>query len=181
MSRNIGNPWTKNGRFCSKADADRVRYDPKDKQIADNEREAQSLNNQSLQMDHKKAIAELKSDKYKDGTYNISTLKDETDGLKTGYQVTFYQIGDNYSDEEYAELVKMMNGKSDGKVYAGRFTTEEGLVSPEISWCFKSKEEAIAVARKYNQESIWDWEAYHDPNRGWMYAAIPTGGTGRRN
>lgn len=170
MMSNNGNPYRYHGKFGSPTKYDKILYEPnKESQINQNKAVADSKNNEELQNYHKQAIAELKKDSYEDGTYNIDTLKDETP--ETGYMVTFYQIGDNYSPDEYAQLVRMMNSKSDGKVYAGRFTTAEGLVSPEISWNFKSREDAEAIGRRFNQESIYECETGN---------FINTGGTGRR-
>lgn len=119
---------------------------------------------------HKDAVKELSdTDKYEDGTYDVKTLKPVE--FEDGYQVTFWQIGDGYSDEEYAMLSDMMSEKSsDGKVYAGAFT-DGGVRAPEISWHFADRGRAIAIAKKYNQVSIWDWS---------IMDAIETGGTGRR-
>ena len=80
--------------------------------------------------------------------------------------MTFSQIGDNYSDADYADKVNEFLGvSSDGKVLAGKF---EG--TPEISFHCNSKATAVRLAKKYNQISIWDWGKCDE---------IKTGGTGR--
>ena len=170
-------PWitTKEGKrintdwFAEKANRE---SDTKDKQIAQNEAEAKSMNgpgytpaDRATQSEHKAAIAELNKGKYEDGTYDIATKT--TKEFSDGYQVTFCQIGDNYSDEDYAKKVnECLEKSSDGKTYAGKF---EG--TPEISFHWKSREQAIAYARANNQISIWDWSTMD---------CIPTGGTGER-
>ena len=115
--------------------------------------------------EHQKAIDRLRGKEYDDGTYDVDTLSPVD--FDKGYQVTFCQIGDDYSDEEYAEKVnEFYEFSSDGKSYAGKFESE-----PEISFHFDSMEDAIRMAKKYNQISIWDWEKCEP---------IDTGGTGRR-
>ena len=114
---------------------------------------------------HKQAIEKLSKAEYSEGTYDIDTMKQVT--YDSGYQVTFCQIGDNYSDSEYAEKVNEFLGvSSDGKTRAGKF---EG--TPEISFHVDSKDVAIDLGKKYNQISVWDWKAEDE---------IDTGGTGRR-
>ena len=114
---------------------------------------------------HEEAIEELKKDKYEDGTYNLDTMKQiEYDD---GYQVTFCQIGDNYNDAEYEQKVnEFLNATDDKIVSAGKFES-----TPEISFNVKSKDEAIKLAKKYNQISVWDWKECKE---------IKTGGSGRR-
>ena len=117
------------------------------------------------QSEHQSAVERLNSDKYSDGTYDISTLQQVS--YNQGYQVTFCQIGDNYSRSEYADKVnEFLAVSSDGKTLAGKF---EG--TPEISFHVNDLQTALALARKYNQISIWDWANDTD---------ISTGGTGRR-
>lgn len=118
------------------------------------------------QAEHQAAISALSSDDYDSGTYDINTM--EQVSYPKGYQVTFSQIGDNYSDAEYADKVnEFLNISSDGKVLAGKF---EG--TPEISFHCNSKSTAIRLAKKYNQISIWDWGKCDE---------IKTGGTGERS
>lgn len=163
----------------SKDDAVRrsVVLDDEAKKQADikrNKEEADKLNSKKpsketattqTQSEHKKAIAELNTDKYEDGTYDISTKKPVEFGK--GFQVTFCQIGDDYSDEDYAKKVnECLKNSSDGKTYAGKFES-----TPEISFHWNDRDKAIAYAKANNQISIWDWESMD---------VIPTGGTGER-
>ena len=120
---------------------------------------------EATQSSHADAIERLSSDRYDSGTYDIATLSPVV--YKSGYQVTFCQIGDNYTPVEYAQRVnEFLNISSDGKTLAGKF---EG--TPEISFHTNDLKTAIRLAKKYNQISIWDWRADID---------IKTGGTGRR-
>lgn len=146
------------------------------RQIARQKEEADKLNEDrkivSTQAEHKKAIDELSKDKYEDGTYNISNYK--VMEYENGYQVTFCQIGDNYSAKEYDEKVnEFLSLSSDGIVSAGKF---DG--TPEISFNVKDRDTAIALAKKYNQISVWDWR---EGNKDWRKGEIKTGGTGRRS
>lgn len=148
----------------------------KQEDIERNKAEAEKLNAEKdarskmkattkTQSEHKQAIKDLSSDKYEDGTYDIATKKSVE--FPKGFQVTFCQIGDNYSDEDYAKKVnECLKNSSDGKTYAGKFES-----TPEISFHWNDREKAIAYAKANNQISIWDWENMD---------VIPTGGTGKR-
>ena len=121
--------------------------------------------NINTQAEHRSAISALSSDRYSDGTYDINTM--EQVEYPNGYQVTFSQIGDNYSDAEYADKVnEFLDISSDGKVLAGKFES-----TPEISFHCNNKATAVRLAKKYNQISIWDWGKCDE---------IKTGGTGKR-
>ena len=143
--------------------------DRRERQLSANKKEADRLNEgrvESTQDKHSRAIEELSKDKYEDGTYDTSNLKPVE--YENGYQVTFCQIGDNYSAREYDDKVnEFLSASSDGRVSAGKF---EG--TPEISFHVNSCAEAIALAQRYNQISIWDWQNCNE---------IKTGGTGRRS
>lgn len=122
--------------------------------------------NASTQAFHASRVAELNSFKYSDGTYDLGTMTPIE--YSSGYQVTFSQIGDNYSAEDYAGKVnEFLKYSSDGKTLAGKF---EG--TPEVSFHVNSRSQAVKLAKKYNQISIWDWGKCDE---------IKTGGTGRRN
>ena len=177
-------------KFLAKKKEDGV--DRQEKQIENNKKVADELNKdriESTQDKHDKVIKELSQDKYADGTYDTATLKPVD--YENGYQVTFCQIGDNYNAKEYDSKVnEFLSASSDGRVSAGKF---EG--TPEISFNVSNRNEAVALAEKYNQISIWDWSANKtalafeskygedDPRtiEQWMKCEIKTGGTGRRN
>jgi hypothetical protein len=100
-----------------------------------------------------------------DGTYDLENLNSIS--YNKGYQVTFSQIGDNYNEIDFDDKVKeFIKLSSDNKVSAGKFES-----TPEISFNFESKKEAIKIAKKYNQISIYDWKEHDE---------IKTGGTGKR-
>lgn len=114
---------------------------------------------------HDSQVQKLGGSNYGEGTYDLDTLSPVE--YDRGYQVTFSQIGDNYSNREYADRVnEFLAVSSDGKTLAGKF---EG--TPEISFHCNDRTTAERLARKYNQISIWDWENCDE---------IKTGGTGRR-
>lgn len=149
--------------------------DRKDSQIKANEAETKRVQEQHsekgkaderTQQEHANVVKELSKDKYPDyNTYDISNLK--TVEFDHGYQVTFCQIGDNYTPKEYATKVnECLAISSNGKTYGGKF---EG--TPEISFHCNSRKQAEEYARKNNQISIWDWK---------NEVEIKTGGTGRR-
>lgn len=100
-------------------------------------------------------IKELDDSKYEDGTYDIDTK--ESVEFNDGYQATFQQLNDKYTDEEFGELVQKYSNKTDGKVYAGKFGG-----SPEISFHFDNEKDAIEICRKYNQVSYWNWETMEE-------------------
>lgn len=100
-----------------------------------------------------------------DGTYDLSTLVPVS--FDHGYQVSFCNIGDNYTDDDYEFIATMFAEVSaDGKTYAGKF---EGTA--EVSFYFTDKLTAIKYAKMFNQISIWDWKNSDE---------IKTGGTGKR-
>lgn len=156
-----------------KASLDRVRDtgNSKERQIKQNKEEADNKNQtESTQQFHKSQIEKLSSDKYETGTYNINTLS--IIEFDKGYQFTFCQIGDNYSDAEYNALCEGVFAKIGNRnVYAGKF---DG--TPEISFHTNDKQFAMEFARQHNQRSIWDWSA--DNGNG---AEIDCGGSGDRN
>lgn len=157
---------TKTGKHIPVFEGESKQDALKNNQINYNMVEAEKLNKESsTQSQHKRAIEELSDSKYEDGTYDISTKK--TKEFSNGYQVTFCQIGDNYSDAEYQEKVnECLRLSSDKKTYAGKFES-----TPEISFHCLDKQKAIEYAKANNQISIWDWENMLE---------IKTGGTGRR-
>ena len=121
--------------------------------------------NLQTQRQHMDAVARLSSSSYEDGTYDLNTMTPVS--YDSGFQVTFSQIGDSYSDAEYADRVnEFLAVSSDGKTLAGKF---EG--TPEVSFHCNDRATAVRLAKKYNQISIWDWGACDE---------IKTGGTGRR-
>ena len=121
-----------------------------------------TLNTQAL---HTLYMDALNDSKYADGTYVLATA--EPVEFSDGYQVSFCQIGDNYTADDYDFIVAMFSEISiDGIVYLGKF---DG--SAEISFHIKNKGIATKYAKMFNQYSIWDWKNSKN---------VLTGGTGRR-
>ena len=112
-----------------------------------------SNNKIDYKTDHQKAVEEFDKDIYPDNdTYDIETKKAVS--FDNGYQATFWQTGDNYSNSEYNRLTEeMLKLSSDGKSYAGKFGGK-----PEISFHFNDLTTAVKIMEKYNQVSIWDWQ-----------------------
>ena len=120
---------------------------------------------ESIKALHSDMLNSLCSDAYADGTYNLETL--EPVSFDDGFQVSFCNVGDNYSADDYLFICSMFSEvSSDGIVYAGKY---DGTA--EISFHFSDKLTAIKYAKKFNQISIWDWKACDE---------IKTGGTGKR-
>lgn len=125
----------------------------------------QDRKRKTSKVNHEKAIKELSSDKYPDGTYDIESKQPIE--YEDGYQVTFCQIGDNYTEDEHARLCEeFLKESTDDKISAGKFGG-----TPEISFHLKDRETAERLAKKYNQISIWDWKTWNE---------IKMGGTGKR-
>lgn len=125
-----------------------------------------SVADSSTQSSHASAISHLSSPNIPDGTYDLGTMKAVE--YNRGYQVTFCQIGDNYTPNEYADKVnEFLNHSSDGRTSAGKFGG-----TPEVSFHVSNRRTAIRLAKKYNQVSVWDWKDCNE---------ILTGGTGRRD
>ena len=108
--------------------------------------------NERTQAQHNRVVKELGSSKYPDfSTYNIATLS--IDSYQDGYQVTFWNVGDNYSPQEYADKVnEFLKYVPDHVTNAGKYGT------PEISFRIPNMRTALRLARKYNQISVWDWK-----------------------
>lgn len=97
-----------------------------------------------------------------DGTYDLETGQPITpDDRKHGYQVSFQEEtterhghGAYITDEEYDRKVDAISAELGGaRPELGRFG------EPEISFHVEDKTKALEIARRHNQESIWDWEA----------------------
>ena len=86
-----------------------------------------------------------------DGTFDMETGKKI---MKTdGYSVSFLQSSDNDDDSAFARKCEECRKKCDGNVYVGVYGND-----PEPSFYTKDRKTAMEIMRKYNQESIWDWE-----------------------
>ena len=95
-------------------------------------------------------LTRLNDVSFADGTYNLDTL--EAVEFFAGYQVSFCQLGDTYTDDDFEFIVAMFKEvSSDGHVYAGKFGGY-----PEISFHFANRDLAVRYAKMFNQISIWD-------------------------
>ena len=121
--------------------------------------------NERTQAYHFRMVREVDRPEYPDyNTYDIATL--QAVSYPDGYQVTFWNKGDNYTPEQYADLVNEFLRYSEGHMtYVGKYD------GAEISFRIMNKRTALRLGRKYNQISVWDWKEEHE---------ITTGGTGRR-
>lgn len=119
--------------------------------IIDNAKDIRDVNAEDVGKNVRKNIKEIDNKKYEDGTYDINTKKSVS--FNDGYQATFQQLGDKYTDKEFGELVKKYSKMTDGKVYAGKFGG-----SPEVSFHFKNEKDAIEICEKFNQVSYWNWK-----------------------
>ncbi|MDR1940522.1 MAG: hypothetical protein LBQ40_07020 [Clostridiales bacterium] len=85
-----------------------------------------------------------------DGTYDVDTKK--VISYNEGFQVSFEQTDDDYTDGEYNAKVEEIKRLTGSIAHAGVFGGK-----PETSFHVKTKKQAMAIARQYNQYSIWDW------------------------
>ena len=121
-----------------------------------------------------KKVLELYSGSFDEGTYDVDSLAPVD--YPDGFQVTFCQIGADYTEAQYNELIaEFLSHTDDMKVSLGKWGED-----PEFSFHFKSRAEAIKFGKKYNQQAVWDWEAFHKNPDNPELASIDTGGTGRR-
>ena len=93
-----------------------------------------------------------------DGTFDLDT--GEPVEFKTGFQVSFQEEtterkghGAYIDDDEYDRRVVALSKELGAKPNLARFG------EPEISFHVDSYDKAMEVARRHNQESIWDWVA----------------------
>lgn len=93
------------------------------------------------------------------GTFDLETGDDVI--FKTGYQVSFQEDTTEDSshshyldDRHYDMLVENLTKELGARPNLGTFG------KPEISWHVESKEKALEVARRHNQESIFKWDTY---------------------
>lgn len=87
-----------------------------------------------------------------DGTYDLDTGEKVDFGNK-GYNVSFEQSTDNYTNAEYYDKIQSCRSKCNGKVYGGVFGGD-----PEISFYTEDLNVAKEIMYKYNQHSIWSNE-----------------------
>ena len=105
---------------------------------------------ESLGSKYRSSLTKLNDKSIEDGTYDLDTGKKVDFGNK-GYNVSFEQSSDKYTDSEYYDKIEECRKLCDGKVYGGKFGG-----APEISFYTEDKETAMKIMEKYNQHSIYD-------------------------
>lgn len=88
------------------------------------------------------------------------TLDGEQVNFKSGYQVAFQTVTSEkkdsklyLTDSEYDKLVNDLRNETGSEPFVGVFG------SPEISFRCRSMKQAMQIAKRYNQLSVWDWGA----------------------
>ena len=94
-----------------------------------------------------------------DGTYDLATgkPKSHTDGYQVSFQeeTTERKGYDAYiSDDEYDRKVEALKKELGVEPDLGRFG------EPEISFHVASRDKALELARRFNQESVYDWSTH---------------------
>lgn len=96
-----------------------------------------------------------------DGTYNLFSGKPIE--YKEGYQVSFQEETTEreghaayIDDDEYDRKVEALRKELGVDPDLGRFG------EPEISFHVDSREKAMELARRFNQESVYDWSTHGD-------------------
>lgn len=117
--------------------------------IIDNTMSISERKSEDVSKQVKDKIKEIDNPKIQDGTYDLVTGKSVD--FKDGFCATFQQTGDKYTDKQYGDLIKKYANIGDGNVYIGKF-----MGSPEVSFHFKNRQDAIDICEKYNQISYWD-------------------------
>ena len=94
-----------------------------------------------------------------DGTYDFDTGNPIDFSGQKKYQVAFQttssedETSSNYlTNEEYDALVEYFSLETGSKPYLGKFEV------PETSFLCETFEQAMDLAKKFNQKSIWSWE-----------------------
>lgn len=117
------------------------------------EQQQQPLSNNEYKLkaseSRKQKLASFKSKD--DGTYSLESGKPISHD--SGYQVSFQQSSDNYTDDEFDKKVEEMIRRTGSEAHAGVFGGE-----PEISFHVSDVKDAMKIAVEYNQHSIWDWK-----------------------
>lgn len=137
------------GRFTKKAET----YEKED--VADPNRAA----------NYRKRRDALAHKLTEDGTYDLTT--GDPVSFESGFQVSFQEETTErkghaayIDDDEYDRKVEALSAELKAKPNLARFG------EPELSFHVDSLEKALEVARRHNQESIFDWSTFKCiPNR----------------
>jgi phage-related protein (TIGR01555 family) len=104
-----------------------------------------------------------------DGTYD--PLTGEPKHKTSGYQATFRQTSDAYTPEQFRALVKRFERVSGARAEIGVYRG-----SPEVSFTFTLRHQALKLAGEFNQETVLNWRTGklipvpgYDPSKGNSY------------
>lgn len=100
---------------------------------------------------HNNLFGEIMRGRYIDAVYTMEGFSQRT--YDDGYQVTFLKDGATYTPREYATIVnEFLEYATDHRANISKFNGY-----PEISFHIEGKRNAFRLARKYGQESVYDW------------------------
>ena len=96
--------------------------------------------------------------KGQDGTIDPDTgeLMEFDDGFQVAFQTSVSEDADSgygMDDDDYDKTVRELENRTGSKAYIGNFDV------PEVSFHCKTMEEAMDIAKEYNQQSIFNWKA----------------------
>lgn len=86
-----------------------------------------------------------------EGTYDLET--GESVNYESGYQVSFQQTSDNYTEDQFDEKVAELARRTGTNADAGIFDD-----NPEVSFHVENLKQSMEIAVEYNQHSVWDWK-----------------------
>lgn len=94
---------------------------------------------------------------WSDGTYDLETGKSIS--YDTGFQVSFQQTSDSYSQEEYNEIVYKLADTTESMPHVGVFKKD-----PEISFHCLDEGKVMKIMKEYNQHSAVAWKRLQEWN-----------------
>lgn len=101
---------------------------------------------------HNRLLGEVVRGRYADdAVYDIRDFSKES--FNDGYQVTFLHDGDSYTPKEYARIVNEFLRYA----YEHRANISQFDGYPEVTFRIPNIRDAYRLARKYGQESVFDW------------------------
>lgn len=126
------------------------RMSPQDKASDYGVSDPKKNDDQMIKTDYHKVLK--KYSEYPEGTYDIVTGKNVE--YSDGFQVSFQQTNDNYSQREYNDIVDELTGLTKSNPHVGVYAG-----TPEVSFRCMDRKQALEIAKKYNQETVLDWKA----------------------
>ena len=105
------------------------------------------------QGEHERALNELNNNvKYSSsGVFELTNLR--LVSHNGGYQVIFWNPEETYTPSQYANVMNDFMRYS--YLHRAEATKEDG--EARISFLIPNKRDALRLARRYNQSSVWDW------------------------